>query len=161
MTIALGSAVSAAVSASSPLTSPAEHSETRIIRIVYHIGHSNTGMGMRVRGHTCTRTAALAVEEGPSSPVLRPGPIQGMGRAVRCQAHALTSLASARRNAEDENSSTIARTFFPQPAQAGEACSARASDHDDMQMSRWRGRVEERAHLGGLLHLVQMRPTAW
>jgi hypothetical protein len=122
--------------------------------------HSSTGMGMRVRGHTCTRTAALAVEEGPPSPVLRPGPIQGMGRAVRCQAHALTGLASARRNAEDENSSTIARTFFRRPVQADETESACDTDHDDMRIVSQRNRKVERAHLPGLMEKFEraLRP---
>ena len=101
-------------------------------------------MGMRVRGHTCARTAALAVEEGPPSPAARPGPIHGMGRAVRCQAHALTGPASAMRNADDEHSSNIARTFFRRPVQADEAHSAHDPDHEGMQMPRWRERVEER-----------------
>ena len=39
--------------------------------------------------------------------------MHGTGRAVRDQAHALTGPASAKRNAEDENSSNIARTSFP------------------------------------------------
>jgi hypothetical protein len=82
-------------------------------------------MGMWMRGHTCARTTALAVEEGPPSPAARPGPIHGMGRAVRYRAHALTGPASAKRNADDEHSSTIARTFFFRPAQADEAESAR------------------------------------
>ena len=90
-----------------------------------HIGCSDAGMGMRVRGHTCTWTAALAVEEGPPSPAARPGPIHGMGRTVRYRAHALTGPASAKRNADDEHRSTIARTFFFRPAQADEAESAR------------------------------------
>jgi hypothetical protein len=48
-----------------------------------------------------------------------------MGRAVRYRAHDLTGPASAKRNADDEHSSTIARTFFFRPAQADEAESAR------------------------------------
>ena len=95
-------------------------------------------MGMRVRGHTCTRTAILAVEEGPPSPAARPGSIHGMGRAVRYRAHALTGPASAKRNADDEHSSTIARTFFRRPVQADEAESARDADHDDMRFMRQR-----------------------
>ena len=73
------------------------------------------------------------------SPAAKPGPIHGMGRAVRYRAHALSGLASAKRNADDEHSSTIARTFFQRPAQAGNGWSARDSDHEDMRMSRWRG----------------------
>ena len=105
------------------------------------------GMCMRASGHTCARAVALAVREGHRSPVLRPVPIHGMGRAVRYRAHALSGLASAKRNAEDENSSTIARTFFRRPVQADEAHSAHDPDHEGMQMPRWRERVEERAHL--------------
>ena len=107
-------------------------------------------MSRQVGGHTFERHDALAVREGPPSPAVRPGPIHGMGRAVRYRAHALSGLASAKRNADDEHSSTIARTFFQRPAQAGNGCSARDSDHEDMRMSRWRGRVDECAHLPAL-----------
>ena len=107
-------------------------------------------MSRQVGGHTLERHDALAVREGPPSPAVRPGPIHGMGRAVRYRAHALSGLASAKRNADDEHSSTIARTFFQRPAQAGNGCSARDSDHEDMRMSRWRGRVDECAHLPAL-----------
>ena len=71
------------------------------------------------------RTAALAAQEGPPSPAVRPGPIHGMGRAVHYRVHALTGLASAKRNAEDEDRPTSARTFFARPAQADEVESAR------------------------------------
>ena len=97
-------------------------------------------------GRTLPRVVALAVREGPPSPAAKPGPIHGMGRPVRCRAHGLTGLASAKRNAEDASCPTLVRTFFPRPVQAGKAYSARDSDHGDMQMSRWHARVEERAH---------------
>ena len=93
---------------------------------------------------------ALAVREDPPSPAVRPGPIHGMGRAVRYRAHALTGLASAKRNAEDERHPSFARSLIPRPAQAAKAYSARDSDHEDMRMSRWRGRVDECAHLPAL-----------
>ena len=51
---------------------------------------------MRAGGHTCARAVALAVREDPPSPAARPGPINGMGRAARCRAHALTGPASAK-----------------------------------------------------------------
>ena len=73
-----------------------------------------------------------------------------MGRPVRCRAHGLTGPASAKRNAEDESYSTVARTLFPRPAQADEAKPAHDSDHDNMHLSRWRGRVDECAHLPAL-----------
>ena len=92
------------------------------------------------------RAASLVVRVGPPSPAVRPGPIHGMGRTVRYRAHALSGLASAKRNAEDASCPTLVRTFFPRPVQAGKAYSARDSDHGDMQMSRWHARVEERAH---------------
>ena len=66
-------------------------------------------MSRQVGGHTFERRDALAVQEGPPSPAVRPGPIHGMGRAVRYRAHALTGQASAKRNAEHESHSTFAR----------------------------------------------------
>ena len=105
------------------------------------------GMCMRAGGQTCLNAVALAVREDPPSPAVRPGPIHGMGRPVRCQAHALTGPASAKRNADDEDSTNVARTVFPRPAQAGKAHSAHNPDHEDMQMSRYHSPVEERAHL--------------
>ena len=65
---------------------------------------------MPVCGQTCASAAALAVEEGPPSPAVKPVPIHGMGTAVRCRAYPVTGPASAKRNADDEHSSTIART---------------------------------------------------
>ena len=65
---------------------------------------------MPVCGQTCASAAALAVEEGPPSPAVKPGPIHGTGTAVRCRAYPVTGPASAKRNADDEHSSTIART---------------------------------------------------
>jgi hypothetical protein len=59
-----------------------------------------------------------------------------MGRVMRCQAHTHAGLASANDNAEHENHSTIARTFFVRPAQADEVNSARDADHEDMQNMR-------------------------
>ena len=104
-------------------------------------------MGMQVGGQTCGRTADLAVREDPPIPVPRPGPIHRMGRAVRYRAHALSGLASAKRNADDEQSSTIARTFFQRPVQADKADSARREHHEDMQMLRGLGTIYKRAHL--------------
>ena len=82
-------------------------------------------MSRQVGGHTFERHDALAVQDGPPRPVSRLGPIHGMGRPERYRAHGLTGPASAKRNADDEHSSTIARTFFFRPAQADEAESAR------------------------------------
>ena len=147
MTMAPGSALSAAVSATSPLANPAERSKARIKIGAWHIGCGDAGMGMRVRGQTCARAAALAVREGPPSPVPMPGPIHGMGRAVRYRAHALSGLASTKRNADDEQSSTIARTFSQRPVQADKDDSARREHHEDMQMLRGRGTIDKRAHL--------------
>ena len=79
------------------------------------------GMGMRADEHTCSRAAAVAVQEGPPSPAARPGPIHGMGRAVRCRAHTLTGPASAETSLEGGECPTCARTFFAWPAQAGKA----------------------------------------
>ena len=80
--------MSAAVSAASPLASPAEHSKSAHHQDgAWHIRCGNAGMGMWMRGHTCAQTTALAVEEGSPSPAARPGPIHGMGRAIRCRAH--------------------------------------------------------------------------
>ena len=107
-------------------------------------------MSRQVGGHTFERHDALAVREGPPSPAVRPGPIHGMGRAVRYRAHALTGQASAKRNAEHENHSTFARTLFPRPAQAGKMHSAYDSDHKHMRKSRWHARVDKRAHLPAL-----------
>jgi hypothetical protein len=92
---------------------------------VSRIGRSDTGMGMRVHGLTCTRTAAFAVEEGPPSSAVRPGPIHGMGRAVRCRAHPFTGSASVALNDADGNRPTSARTFFSRPAQADKGHTAR------------------------------------
>ena len=115
----------------------------------------DAGMGMRFGGQTCARTAALAVQESPPSPAARPGPIHGMGRAVRCQAHALAGPASAKRNADDEHSSTIARTFVGRPAQANEAESARETDHDGMRIMRQINRKVKRAHLFCLMEMFE------
>ena len=100
------------------------------------------------RTGTPTRAASLS----PFGKILRAqflrlGPIHGMGRPVRCRAHGLTGPARAKRNAKDESYSTFARTLFPRPAQADEAKPAHDSDHDNMHLSRWRGRVDECAHL--------------
>ena len=155
MTMTPGSALSAAVSATSPLANPAERSKARIKIGAWHIGCGDAGMGMRVRGQTCARAAALAVREGPPSPVPRPGPIHGMGRAVRYRAHALSGLASARCNTDDEQSSTIARTFVGRPAQADEVRSAREADHDDMRIMRQINRKVQRAHLPALPEMFE------
>ena len=93
-------------------------------------------MGMRVVGHTCARTVVLAVEEGPPSPAARPGPIHGMGRAKRCQAHPSRAQRSATHNAVDENRPASTRTFVGRPAQADEVESAREADHDNMRIMR-------------------------
>ena len=106
-------------------------------------------------GETCTHTAVLAVEEGPLSPAARPGPIHGMGTAVRCRAHSVTGTASATNNAADENRPTSARTFFPRPAQADEVGPAREADHDDMRITRQLNRKVQRAHLPGLMEMFE------
>ena len=80
--------------------------------------HVDAGMGRHVGGHTCARTAVLAVEEGPPSPAVGPGPIHGMGRSVRCRAHHLTGSASVALNDADGNRPASARTFFARPVQA-------------------------------------------
>ena len=54
-------------------------------------------MGMCVVEHTCVRTPVLAGQEGPPSLAVKPGTIHRMGGVVRCQVHALTGPASARR----------------------------------------------------------------
>ena len=69
-----------------------------------------------------------------------------MGRAVHYRVHALTGLASAKRNTEDESCLTFARSLIPRPVQAAKAYSARDSDHDDMRKLRWHARVDKRAH---------------
>ena len=102
---------------------------------------------MPVCGQTCASAAALAVEEGPPSPAVKPGPIHGMGTAVRCRAYPVTGPASAKRNTDDEHSSTIARTFVGRPAQADEAESAREADHDEMRIMRQINGKVKRAHL--------------
>jgi hypothetical protein len=73
-----------------------------------------------------------------------------MGRAVHYRVHALTGLASAKRNAEDESCLTFARSLIPRPAQAAKAYSARDSDHEDVRKLRWHARVDKRAHLPAL-----------
>jgi hypothetical protein len=82
-------------------------------RCACNIGRGDVGIGMWVRGHTCSRTAVLAGEEDPPRPAVRPGPIHGMGRAVRLQAHPLTGpvRCSQRRRANRP------RTFVARPAQ--------------------------------------------
>ena len=105
---------------------------------------------MRAEGHTSARAVDLAVREGHPSPVLRPRPIHGMGRAVRSRAHALTGQASAKRNAQHGSHSTFARSLIPRPAQAAKAYSAHDSDHEDMRKLRWHARVDKRAHLQSL-----------
>ena len=105
------------------------------------------GMCMRADGQTCSRAAALAVQVDPPSPAARPGPIHGMGRAVRCRAHALTGPTSAKCNAEHESRPTFVRTFIPRPAQVGEGCSAHDCDHNDRRKSRWHAQVDKCAHL--------------
>ena len=99
--MALVSAVSAAVLTASPLAGPTEHSKrtsSTVCVTVCNIGRGYAGMGMRVRGHTCSRTAVLAGEEGPPSPAVRPGPSHEMGRTAHYRAHALTGPASSKRN---------------------------------------------------------------
>jgi hypothetical protein len=114
-----------------------------------HHGQRAAGIGMCMRadGQTCSRAAALAVQVDPPSPAARPGPIHGMGRAVRCRAHALTGPTSAKCNAEHESRPTFVRTFIPRPAQVGEGCSAHDCDHNDRRKSRWHTRVDKCAHL--------------
>ena len=73
-----------------------------------------------------------------------------MGRAVHYRVHALTGLASAKRNTEDESCLTFARSLIPRPVQAAKAYSARDSDHEDMRKLRWHARVDKRAHLPAL-----------
>ena len=73
-----------------------------------------------------------------------------MGRAVHYRVHALTGLASAKRNTEDESCLTFARSLIPRPVQAAKAYSARDFDHDDMRKLRWHARVNKRAHLPAL-----------
>jgi hypothetical protein len=68
-----------------------------------------------------------------------------MGRAVHYRVHALTGLASAKRNAEDESCLTFARSLIPRPAQAAKAYSARDSDHEDVRKLRWHARVGRQA----------------
>mmetsp|Transcript_6825 Transcript_6825/g.15335 ORF Transcript_6825/g.15335 Transcript_6825/m.15335 type:complete len:86 (+) Transcript_6825:2522-2779(+) len=67
-----------------------------------------------------------------------------MGRAVHYRVHALTGLASAKRNIEDESCLTFARSLIPRPAQAAKAYSARDSDHEDKRKLRWHARVDKR-----------------
>jgi hypothetical protein len=117
--------------------------------------HVDAGMGRHMGGHTCARTAFLAVQEGPPSPAVRPGPIRGMGTAVRCRAHSVTGTASATNNAADEHCPTSARTIFAWPVQADEAESARDADHDDMRSMRQRERKVKRAHLPGLMEMFE------
>ena len=104
---------------------------------------------MPVCGQTCASAAALAVEEGPPSPAVKPGPIHGMGTAVRCRAYPVTGPASAKRNADDEHSSTIARTR----ARSSDGLrkrtrpkSAREADQDDMRIMRQINGKVKRAH---------------
>ena len=80
-----------------------------------------------------------------------------MGRAVRYRAHALTGLASAKRNAEDERHPSFARSLIPRPAQAAKAYSARDSDHEDMRKLRWHAWVDKCAHLPALLEEFERR----
>ena len=103
-----------------------------------HHGQRAAGIGMCMRadGQTCSRAAALAVQVDPPSPAARPGPIHGMGRAVHYRVHALTGLASARRNAEDEDRPTCARMFFARPTQVDEVESAHREDHNNMKIVR-------------------------
>ena len=106
-------------------------------------------------GHTCARTAVLAVQEGRPSPAVRPRPIHGMGRAVRCRAHPLTGSASVAHNDADGNRPTSARTFFSRPVHVNEANSARRADHVDMRFMRHSNRKVERAHLLGLMEMFE------
>ena len=112
-------------------------------------------IGMPVCGQTCASATALAVAEDPPSPAVRPGPIRGMGTAVRCRAHSVTGTASATNNAADEHCPTSARTIFAWPVQADEAESARDADHDDMRSMRQRDRKLKRAHLPGLMEMFE------
>jgi len=48
------------------------------------------------RGHAFARIVALAVQEGPPSPVPRPVPIHGIGRAVHSRVQSPLGLAAAR-----------------------------------------------------------------
>ena len=110
---------------------------------------------MRVIGHTCSCTVILAVAEDPPSPAVRPGPIHGMGTAVRCRAQSVTGTASATNNAADEHFPTSARTIFARPVQVDEAESARDTDHDDMRFMRQRNWKVKRAHLPGLIEMFE------
>ena len=118
------------------------------------------GMCMRAGGQTCLNAVALAVREDPPSPAVRPGPIHGMGRAVRYRAHALTGLASAKRNAEDERHPSFARSLIPRPAQGAKVYSAHDSDHEDMRKLRWHARVDKRAHLSALPESFERRTAS-
>ena len=106
-------------------------------------------------GHTCARTAVLAVQEDPPSPAVRPGPIHGMGRSVRCRAHHLTGSASVALNDADGNRPTSARTFFVRPEQGNESEPARAGEHGSMRMMRQSDRKVERTHLKALLETFE------
>ena len=113
--------------------------------------------GLKVREHTCSRTAVLAGEAGPPSPAVRPGPIHGMGRAVRrCLAHPLTGSASVALDDADGNRPTSACTFFARPVQADKVNSARDSDHEDMRIRRAHAGIDDRgAHLPGLMEMFE------
>jgi hypothetical protein len=111
--------------------------------------------GRQMGGHTCARTAVLAVQEDPPSPAVRPGPIHGMGRSVRCRAHHLTGSASVALNDADGNRPTSARTFFVRPEQGNESEPARASEHNSMRMMRQSDRKVERTHLKALLETFE------
>jgi hypothetical protein len=149
-TMALVSAVSAAVLTASPLAGPTEHSKrtsSTVCVTVCNIGRGDAGMGMRVRGHTCSRTAVLAGEEGLPSPAVRPGPIHGMGRAVRLQAHPLTGTARC----TPLSKSTDERAHVRRTACASEeAVSARRDNHDDAGLDVEHGR--SRPNTGNALH---------
>ena len=115
--------------------------------------------GRHMGGHTCARTAVLAVQEDPPSPAVRPGPIHGMGRSVRCRAHHLTGSASVALNDADGNRPTSARTFFVRPEQGNESEPARAGEHGSMRMMRQSDRKVERTHLKALLETFE-RPLS-
>jgi hypothetical protein len=87
-------------------------------------GSRGMHMSRHLGGHTCACSDALAVQEDPPSPAVRPRPIHGMGRPARCRANGhtgwhrrrQTTLAhTARRRASESSTSSSSPSSSSSP----------------------------------------------
>ena len=92
----------------------------------------------------------LAVLEGHTGLVPRPGPIHGMSRAIYAQVHSLAASHTCEATGtveDDHNPITFACFLNNRHIHASAVHSACDEHHEHMQTVHWRAQIEERAHL--------------